>query len=162
MSRIALLIAVTAALCAGCMNSKHADTDTTAAPDEKAAVESTTAAFHQALRVNDSATFYSHVDDDVVMAPPGEPPVKGISALRAWYSGFLGQYQTSSLKLNDKEVFVGKGWATEVGSYEWGLKPTKGGAEVTDRGHYMQVWKKTANGQWKFYREIWNSTSPPA
>jgi ketosteroid isomerase-like protein len=157
MRRVASLVAVTVAACVACVESKSATADSAAAPSVRAAVESTTAAFHEALRNNDSASLYSFVDDNVVMIPPGEPPVQGIAAMHKWYAAFLGQYHTSSLTLKDKEVFVGDGWATEIGTYEWGLQPTAGGAGAVDRGHYMQVWKQTPDGRWKFYRELWNS-----
>lgn len=126
----------------------------------RAAVESTTSAFHQALGTNDTATFLSYVADDVRMMPPGEAAVVGKDAVRAWYAAFLTQYRTSSLTLSEREVFVGTGWATELGKYEWGLAPTGGGATVVDRGHYMQVWLRQPNGQWRFAREIWNSAVP--
>ena len=161
MRRCVSLLAVTVAVCAACNNSKSSSVDGAGSvPDMRAAVESTTAAFHQALRTNDSASFYRFIDDNVIMMPPGEGPVRGIAALRTWYDGFLHQYQTSSLTLNDKEVLVGDGWATETGSFEWNLKPTAGGAEIVDRGQYMQIWKRAADGTWKFYREIWNSAVP--
>src|SRR5690242_20375063 len=103
MHRVVSLLAVTLALCLACDNSKSSSSDSAASSATRAAVESTTAAFHQALRTNDSASFYSYIDDSVVMMPPGEAPVRGIAALRTWYSAFLGQYQTSSLTLNEKE-----------------------------------------------------------
>ena len=123
-------------------------------------VERATAAFHEALRTNDAETFLSFVADDVVMMPPGEAPVRGKDALRAWYVAFLSQYRTSSLTLGDREVLVGEGFAVETGSFVWGLIPAAGGAPVLDRGHYMQVWKRRPDGQWRFEREIWNSSAP--
>jgi len=95
-----------------------------------------------------------------VMVPPGEAPVRGKDALRAWYATFLSQYRTSSLTLGDRELFVGEGFAVEMGSFEWGLTPAAGGAPVLDHGHYMQVWKQRPDGQWRFEREIWNSSGP--
>ena len=59
-------------------------------------------------------------------------------------------------------MFVGDGWAVELGTYEWGLTPEAGGGAVLDRGNYMQVWKSEPDGQWRFEREIWNSSEPPA
>ena len=163
MRRVVSLLAVTVAMCVACVDSKASSSSGTAdSASMRAQVESTTAAFHQALRTNDTASFYSFIDDNVIMMPPGDSPVRGIAALHTWYSGFLGQYQTSSLTLADKEVEIGDGWATETGRFEWGLKPTAGGAEVVDRGHYIQIWKRAPDGQWKFYREIWNSSAPPA
>jgi uncharacterized protein (TIGR02246 family) len=122
--------------------------------------EKTTAAFHEALRTNDAETFLSFVAADVVMMRPGESPVRGKDALRAWYASFLSQYQTSSLTLGDREVFVGEEFAVESGSFEWALIPVAGGAPVVDRGNYLQVWRRQPDGQWRFEREIWNSSAP--
>jgi ketosteroid isomerase-like protein len=160
-TRSVLFFLTVAAATVACMDSKSETANNTHAPNPRAMVESTTTAFHQALRTNDSATFYAFIADDVIINPPGEQSVRGKDAVRSWYSAFLKQYQTSKLTLGEREVFVGDGWATEVGSYEWGLKPTAGGAEVVDRGHYMQVWKHNADGKWQFAREIWNSSTPP-
>jgi ketosteroid isomerase-like protein len=133
-----------------------------AAPAQKAAVEAATAALHQALRTNNSEVFLSYVDNGVIMAPPDEQPVKGKAALRAWYQAFLAKYRTSSLSLTDKEVFVGNGWAVEFGRFEWALAPTDGTGPVVDRGTYMQVWKQQPDGQWRFAREVWNSSAQPS
>ena len=130
--------------------------------DLRASVESATVAFHQALRTNDTTAMFTYVADDVLMMPPSEGPVRGQAAMRAWMASFLAQYHTSSLILTDREVFVGDAWASELGSYEWGLTPVAGGAPVLDRGHYMQIWKQLPDGRWRFAREIWNSSLPPA
>lgn len=124
--------------------------------------EATTAAFHQALRTNDLETFMSYVAEDVFFMPPGEPPVRGRDAVRKWMVAFLAQYRTSSLTLADREVFVGSGWAVELGTFEWALQPVAGGAAVIDRGNYMQVWKKQSDKTWRFAREVYNSSVPPA
>jgi len=146
--------ALSLAALAGCQGPK-APLGATAAGVEKA-----TAAFHEALRTNDAETFLSFVADDVVMMPPGEAPVRGKDALRAWYAAFLSQNRTSSLVLGDREVLVGEGFAVELGSFEWGLVPAAGGSPTVDRGHYMQVWNRQPDGQWRFAREIWNSSAP--
>ena len=103
---------------------------------------------------------FGYVADDVLLMPPGEAAVRGKSAMRDWYAAFLAQYSTSSLILSDCEVFVGDRWAVELGTYEWGLTPRAGGAALVDRGNYMQVWRSQSDGQWRFEREIWNSSAP--
>ena len=118
--------------------------------------------FHEALRVNDVQTFMSFIADDVVLMAPGEPTIRGKAAVRAWYEGFLAQFHTSTLVFNHEEVFMGNGFAVELASFEWGLVPTRGGAASVDRGSFMQVWKKQADGQWRFAREIFNSSVPAA
>jgi uncharacterized protein (TIGR02246 family) len=133
-----------------------------AAAADRTRVERATAAFHQALRTNDLDTFMSYVAEDVFFMPPGESPVRGRDAVRTWLTRFLAQYRTSSLTLADREVLVGAGWAVELGTFEWALQPAAGGSAVVDRGNYMQVWKEQADKSWRFAREVYNSSAPPA
>ena len=51
--------------------------------------------------------------------------------------------------------------AIETGTFEWTLTP-KSGAAMTDKGKYLTVWKKQADGTWKIIRDINNSDLPPA
>ena len=158
---LTLLLVATAigtASCAGPSSSSAA----AGAPELRASVEASTTAFHQALRTNDVETFMSYVASDAVLMPPGEAPVRSKEAVRRWYETFLSQYRTSSLVLTDREVFVGNEWAAERGAYEWGLTPTAGGGPVVDRGNYLQIWARQPGGEWRFAREIYNSSAPAA
>lgn len=161
-SRSFLIVALGFAAVAGCAGPRPPSGADAAASARRSAFEATTAAFHQALRTNDAGAMFAYVADDVLLMPPGEAAVHGKSAMRQWYDGFLSQYRTSSLTLSDREVFVGEEWAVELGSYDWGLAPAGGGSPVLDHGNYMQVWKSQPDGKWRFAREIWNSSLPPA
>lgn len=131
-----------------------------AATGVRADFEMASAAFHQALRTNDAESLFVHVADDVVMMPPNEALVRGKADMRAWFDGFLSAFRTTSLTLIAREVIVSDSWATELGQYEWGLKPTAGGEVVVDKGNYLQIWKRQPDGRWQFFREIWNSSFP--
>lgn len=157
--RVALALAVLALT--GCSGATPAPVAEAVAARDKAAVEEATTAFHQALRTNDLDTFMSYVAEDVFFMPPGEPPLRGRDAVRKWMATFLAQYRTSSLTLGDREVVVGRGWAVELGTFDWTLQPITGGSAVTDRGNYMQVWKEQADKTWRFAREVYNSSIPP-
>lgn len=158
MRNVLLVGAVCAVMLAGC--DRRAESPQAAASEEQVVVEKATAALHQALRTNNVEVFLSYIDDGAVLAPPGEPPVRGKAALGDWYRAFLAKYRTTALTLSDKEVFVGQGWAVEFGRFEWTLAPTDGSAAVVDRGTYMQVWKRRPDGGWRFAREVWNSSAP--
>jgi ketosteroid isomerase-like protein len=136
---------------------KHLETKSTPLYAVRADFEKTTAAFHQALRTNDSEGLFTYIAEDVVIMPPNETPIHGKASMQTWYRSFLSTFQTTTLILSDREVNVSDGWATELGQYEWGLHPTTGGDPVVDKGHYMQIWKRTSDG-WRFFREIWNSS----
>jgi ketosteroid isomerase-like protein len=127
---------------------------------DRSSLDAASAAFHEALRTDDADTLFTHVTDDVILMPPGEAPVRGKNAMRDWYVRFLSAYRTTSLLLDNKEVQMGDDWGVETGSFEWGLAPAAGAGEpITDRGSYMQVWKRESDGQWRFAREIYNSSS---
>jgi ketosteroid isomerase-like protein len=49
--------------------------------------------------------------------------------------------------------------AIETGTFTFTQKP-KGSAAITDKGKYMTVWKKQADGSWKLLRDIANSDLP--
>lgn len=157
--RAVLVLAVLAL--AGCSGTAPVPVADAVAASDKVVVEEATAAFHQALRSNDLETFMAYVAEDVLIMPPGEPPVRGRDAVRTWMTNFLAQYRTTSLTLGDREVVVGAGWAVELGTFDWALQPVPGGAVVADRGNYMQVWKEQADKTWRFSREIYNSSLPP-
>ncbi|HEX6250658.1 MAG TPA: nuclear transport factor 2 family protein [Gemmatimonadaceae bacterium] len=120
--------------------------------------EAATKAFHQALRHDDADALFAYVADDVLLMPPGESAVRGKASMREWYTAFLSVYRTSSLTLSNPEVFVTEEWAIELGTYEWGLTPVAGGEALLDHGNYMQLWKRQSGGEWRFAREIWNSS----
>jgi ketosteroid isomerase-like protein len=100
----------------------------------------------------------SYVDQSAVIAPPGQPTLRGKDNIEKWFKDFLANYRTASLQLSNKENFVGPELAVEFGDFDWGLQPTNGGARVFDHGTYMQVWTRQADGNWRFAREVWNSS----
>jgi ketosteroid isomerase-like protein len=149
---------VLAAVLAGCSNPQppaDSGSDETAA---QAVVQAAIDSFHQALRSNDPEAPFHWVADDVVMMPPGEPQVRGKEAMRTWYAAFLGQFKSAALVFDNVETMMGAGWATHAGTFEWTLTPAAGGANVVDRGNFVQVWQRQPDGRWLFAREIWNST----
>jgi ketosteroid isomerase-like protein len=118
-------------------------------------------ALDAALQKDDVEGLFAHMTDDVVLMPPGEAPVVGKAAARAWYTGLLSQYRTTSLSFTERELLEDGKLGVVLGKHEWVLQPTAGGEPVTDRGSYIQVWKRQADGRWLFVREIWNASAPP-
>lgn len=155
-----LTVVLGLAASAGCASEPPASAAGEPDAARRAAFEASTAAFHQALRTDNADSLFAYVADDVVLMAPGEPAVRGKEAMRAWYAAFLSQYRTTSLTLSDREVFVNGEWAVELGTFEWGLAPVAGEGAILDRGSYMQVWQSLPDGQWRFAREIWNSSGP--
>jgi ketosteroid isomerase-like protein len=47
------------------------------------------------------------------------------------------------------------------GTYEFTMNDASG-KPVNERGKYLEVWKKQADGKWKCVMDIWNSDLPVA
>ena len=127
----------------------------------QAGVDSAADRLLAALRTNNPDSLLALLADDVVLMPPNEAVLQGKAAVRTWYEGFLALMRTTSLTIGDREVLLGGEWATEIARFEWVLTPVAGGLPVTDRGSYMQVWRRGEDGKWLFSRELWNSGPPP-
>lgn len=122
--------------------------------------ELASAGFHRALRTDDADALFEFVADDVLLMPPGEGVVRGKTAMWQWYAGFLSRYRTLTFSQSDRELLTSNGLVVELGSFEWALAVVSDGSTVVDRGNYMQVWRSYPDGQWRFEREIWNSSIP--
>jgi len=123
----------------------------------QAGVDSAADRLLTALRNNASDSLMVLMADDVVLIPPNESVLKGKEAVRNWYDQLSTQLRTSDLKITDREVLIGGQWATEIARFEWTLMPVGGGQAITDRGSYVQVWRRETDGRWLFAREVWNS-----
>jgi uncharacterized protein (TIGR02246 family) len=144
------ILGVTA--CSGTSSSETSDVATL-----RAGVDSVADRLLTALRNNASDSLMVLMADDVVLMPPNESVLKGKEAVRNWFDQLSTQLRTSDLTVTDREVLIGGQWATEVATFEWTLVPVGGGAAVTDRGSYVQVWRRETDGRWLFARELWNS-----
>jgi ketosteroid isomerase-like protein len=114
-----------------------------------------------ALRADRVDSVLALMAEDVTLMPPNEPVLKGKGAVRTWYQGLVSQLRTVSLTVQDREVRIGGEWVTEVASFEWTLAPVASGAEMTERGTYVQVWQREPDGRFLLTREVWNSSTPP-
>jgi ketosteroid isomerase-like protein len=132
---------------------------TASAADTKSAIE-------QALRdldaqwsaaagakdVEKTVSFYS---DDAVVMPPNAPRATTKEAIRTIWKDLLTD-ASISWKTKDVEMAQSGDLAFSSGTYEVTLNdPT--GTPVKDRGKYLEVWKKQADGSWKCAVDIWNS-----
>ena len=126
----------------------------------RAAVDSATNRLLSALRTDSPDSLLALMPDDVILMPPHEPVLKGKAAVRAWYEAVVKQLSTTDLTITNRELLIGGDYATEVAEFEWTLVPVAGGAPMTDRGSYIQVWHKQPDGSWVFSREVWNSALP--
>jgi uncharacterized protein (TIGR02246 family) len=107
--------------------------------------------------VDKTVSFYS---DDAVVMPPNAPRATTKEAIRALWKDLLTD-ASISWKTKEVEVAQSGDLAFSSGTYEVTMTdPT--GTPVNDRGKYLVVWKKQADGTWKCVMDIWNSDLPPS
>ncbi|HVE71228.1 MAG TPA: DUF4440 domain-containing protein [Thermoanaerobaculia bacterium] len=135
---------------------------TAAAPNVTSAVrtqiEQTNVRFSDAFNRGDMAALAAMYDTGAVVLAPNAPPMRGRQNIEALWTGARQQgFKTLNLTVNSVEV-VGS-HAIELGSYTLVIQP-QGQGEMTDRGKYMVLWRRQADGTWKLYRDMFNTSMP--
>jgi uncharacterized protein (TIGR02246 family) len=106
-----------------------------------------------------TVAFYA---DDASMFPPNAPIATGKEAIRAvWSQVFTTPGIAVSGQTTKVEASRGSDLAYEIGTYELTIHDSAG-KPVMDRGKYVVVWKKQAEGSWKVMVDIFNSDLPAA
>jgi ketosteroid isomerase-like protein len=102
----------------------------------------------------------SYYSDDAVVMPPNIPTLTGKEPIRTLWKSMLGSPDFSGgWKASKVEVAQSGDLAYVSGSYEFNEKDDSG-KPITDKGKYLEVWKKQADGSWKCIADMFNSDQP--
>jgi len=105
-----------------------------------------------AKNVDGVASFYAA---DGVAYPPNEPLAAGRAAARKVWAAYFGDpsFQVS-WKTTAAGVANNTGWT--AGAYQDSFKGADG-KTVAERGKYLTVWRKGADGKWLAIHDMWNT-----
>jgi uncharacterized protein (TIGR02246 family) len=115
----------------------------------EAAIRAASAAWSQASAAKDVEKAVSFYADDAVQMSPKGPAVRGKENIRKGWAGMLAMpgpglsFQTTSV-----EVARSGDLAYETGSYDFATTD-KNGKTNDEKGKYVVIWKKQADGSWK-------------
>jgi uncharacterized protein (TIGR02246 family) len=140
--------------CACAISLATSDSAFAQAGDAKKAIEAGNKAFGAAIAAGNAAAVAALYADDALVMPPNSEAVTGKPAIEKAFQGMIAG-GVKQATLTAKEVEAHGDTATEVGAYS--IKD--GAGKEIDRGKYIVVWKRV-QGQWKLYRDIWNSNMP--
>lgn len=158
-------VALFAAACAPTGETPVKDSAATAAPPVvdvaavRQAIEQANAKFIDAMIRGDSAGMIANYADDAVVMDPGTPAARGRGEIGARFARKIQSAKVSDEKAITTSVDVAGDYAIETGTFDVTFTP-KGGTLTHDKGKYLTVWKKQADGSWKIYRDINNSDGP--
>lgn len=146
------------ALTAGCSNAPAPPPDTRAA-DEQVVREVETARFSDAAAKNADkwATYFT---EDASGLFPGGGMLDGRAAIKAAMATYFAD-PNFSLTLQSARAVASKGgdMAYSQGTYTMTLTSRKTKKPMTDKGKYLTVYSKQADGSWKAVAYTFNSDS---
>lgn len=96
-------------------------------------------------------TLYAH---DAMLLPPGSGPITGRDSIQAYYA--VGMEMDPGGSITMLEAISAGEYGYERGTYT----SANAEGEETDHGKYLAVWK-LVDGDWKIYRDIFNSSMMP-
>src|SRR5438046_4021408 len=104
----------------------------------------------------------SNYSNDALVMPPNASAATTREAIRKVWQDLLTSPGTIiSWKATKVEVAKSGDIGFVSGTYELTINDASG-KPVNDRGKYVEVWEKQADGKWKCGADIWNSDLPAA
>ena len=133
--------------------------DTRAA--DESAIRDLDAQWSKAAMARDLDGTVSYYSDEASLLAPNAPIAADKQSIRAAWASLLAPGASVSWQANKVEVARSSDLAYIVGVYQLTLNDSQG-KPVMDRGKFVEVWKKQADGKWKVVADIFNSDLPPA
>ena len=129
---------------------------------EKAKIHDLETAWAKDAAAKDLDKSVANYADDAVLLMPGAPASKTKDAVRASWKGMLDDPNLKISFAPDRiEVSASGDLATTQGSYTMTMTNPKTKKPVEDKGSYLTVYKKQADGNWKAIEDTTNSEVPP-
>jgi uncharacterized protein (TIGR02246 family) len=154
-----LALLASLALCACAAQQPSTSPTRRGADGVRGQIEQAAARFSDAFNRGDAPALAAMYDTGGVVLAPNAPPMHGRQNIEAFWAGARQQgFRTLSLAVDSVEPIGNH--AIELGRYSLVIQPP-GQAEMTDRGKYMVLWKRQADGSWKLYRDMFNTSMPP-
>ena len=102
----------------------------------------------------------SYYADDATVMPANAPMANTKDAIRKiWGDLLTSPGATISWKATKVEVAKSGDIGFVAGTYELTMNDPSG-KPINDKGKYLEVWEKQADGKWKCGADIWNSDLP--
>jgi len=121
----------------------------------KVAIDASHQKFMDALSKGDTLASASCYHTAGMVLAPNMEPVSGRDNIAAFHSAGL-KMGISGIDVKSTEVWGNEEDVFVVGTYE-----IFGKDKVSlEKGKYLSTWKQE-EGEWKMYRDIWNSSMPP-
>ena len=116
-------------------------------------------AWSRAAATRNADSVAAYYAADAIAYPPSAPVAVGQAAAQGvWAAGFADSSYAISWKTDHASASQSGDLGFTAGTYEESFRRADG-TRVTQKGKYLCVWKRQADGTWKAFRDIWNTDS---
>lgn len=131
-----------------------------AAPADEQTLRDLDAQWSKAAGAKDLDKTVSYYSDNAIVMPPNAPSATTKEAIRkAWRDLLTSPGAAISWKTTKVEVAQSGDIAYLSGTYELTMNDASG-KPANEKGKYVEIFKKQADGTWKCVSDIWNSDLP--
>jgi ketosteroid isomerase-like protein len=114
----------------------------------------------KAINDEDIATLSSLTTEDHIMIAPGRPPIVGKAANDAANGRVFKQFDIDET-WTPVETIVSGDLAYQRGTYTVAATPKGGGNTTRTSGHFLRIYRRQPNGEWRMTRDTFNSEQQP-
>jgi len=114
--------------------------------------------YMEAYNRGDAASVVAFFTEDAKLLPPDTTMVSGKQGIQAFYAP-VGAGVSSGLTLESMELQHGGDLAYDMGTYSVKIQPA-GGQLMEEKGKYVAILRRQADGSWKLTTSIWNHNMP--
>jgi ketosteroid isomerase-like protein len=114
----------------------------------------------KAINDEDIATLSSLTTEDHIMIAPGRPPIVGKAANDAANGRVFKQFDNDET-WTPVETIVSGDLAYQRGTYTVAATPKGGGNTTRTSGHFLRIYRRQPNGDWRMTRDTFNSEQQP-
>lgn len=114
--------------------------------------------FGDGIRNADASIVGSLYTKDALLMPPNFETIHGREGTQKFWEGAI-KMGVKDAVLKTVELVDKGDTAEEIGNYTLKIHPA-GQSPFEDKGKYVVLWKRDADGEWRLHRDIWNSSMP--
>jgi len=120
------------------------------------AIQDVSRKFEEFLSRGDAAGVARCYAQDALIMPPNQDLIHGQAGIEGFWRGIITA-GVKAIRLESQKVEQYGEVMAEIGRFTVLIEEN----QVIDEGKYLVLWKQE-NGEWKLFRDIWNSSRPLA
>jgi len=123
------------------------------------AIEEQEHKFVEAALGGDATAAAALFTEDTFLLPPNSELLQGKQATEAFWQAAWAQMKITEFDITTEDLYGSGDVVYEVGKYTLKFQ-LEGQGNFEEKGKYVLIWKKMADGTWKRHVDIWNSSMP--